>query len=60
MSFERFWVREVVKGPATVNGQPWIFWQFSERGRLGGISGYADMDVFRGDRAEFEALQSKR
>ena len=32
---------------------PWIFWQFSDRGKIPGIKGAVDFNVFRGDSIEF-------
>ena len=50
------WVRAVVFGP----GSAWIFWQFSELGKVPGIHGFVDMDVFNGDAADFDALTRVR
>jgi lysozyme len=32
---------------------PWIFWQFSDKGKIPGIKGAVDFNVFRGDSIEF-------
>jgi lysozyme len=54
---ERLWIREVVVRPS----QHWMFWQFSPRGQVGGITTFVDLNVFSGDRASFDALlQIKR
>lgn len=34
----------------------WTFWQYSERGRVPGISGPVDLDLFAGGREELDAL----
>jgi lysozyme len=49
---ERFWIREVVTRP----GGKWVFWQFSPRGRINGISTFVDLEVFEGGPAEFDLL----
>jgi len=51
-AFPRRWVRAVLSRP----GPGWMFWQFSERGKVPGIHGYVDMDVFDGSAADFNAL----
>ena len=50
---ERLWIREVFWRPA----EPWLFWQFTPRGRVRGVTGFVDVNVFRGTRAEFESLR---
>jgi lysozyme len=35
----------------------WDFWQYGNRGRLEGVAGFVDFNVFRGDRHAFENLQ---
>lgn len=54
----RSWVRAVVLTPAYDFRNPWMFWQFSERGKVPGITGYVDMDVFDGSEAQFQLLTS--
>jgi lysozyme len=39
------WVRAVVFRP----GSDWMFWQYSELGRVPGIHGFVDLDVFNSD-----------
>ena len=50
MPIERLWIREVVVKPRA----KWIFWQFSPRGRVRGVSTFVDLNVFNGALAEFE------
>ncbi|HZK03458.1 MAG TPA: GH25 family lysozyme [Bacteroidaceae bacterium] len=38
----------------------WIFWQFSDRGRIDGIKEHTDINVFRGSILEFNELTSAR
>jgi lysozyme len=54
MALDRFWIREVIMKPKTT----WSFWQFSARGRVRGIRGFVDLNVFRGTRAEFEEFRA--
>jgi lysozyme len=54
MTLDRLWIREVMLKPRT----PWAFWQFSSRGRVRGIQGFVDLNVFRGTRAEFEKFRA--
>jgi lysozyme len=37
----------------------WTFWQHSDKGQVPGILGPVDFNVFRGSRAEFQALRIK-
>jgi lysozyme len=53
VAIKRVWVRAVVFGPG---GDSWVFWQFTERGRVPGIGGVVDMDVFNGDAMGFRVL----
>ncbi len=39
------WIRDVWMPPHLGN-RPWAIWQYSERGRVAGIQGYVDVDVF--------------
>jgi lysozyme len=44
------------RSPQTADGQNWHFWQYGDRGRLPGIAGYVDFNVFHGSWAELDAL----
>ena len=52
MPIERLWIREVIFIPAS----GWTLWQFSPRGRVSGVRGFVDLNVFRGGDAEFEKI----
>lgn len=52
MPLERLWIREVILKPR----QDWIFWQFSARGRVNGISTFVDLNVFNGTDTDFQSL----
>lgn len=44
-----FWLRTVAKHPNQLYGnRPWTFWQYSSTGRLDGIEGNVDLNVFKG------------
>lgn len=56
---EPLWIRNVRTKPG-LNGN-WLFWQYTNRGRLKGYSGtepYIDLNVFHGTERELEQLQS--
>ncbi len=48
------WIRDVFLRP----NRPWLFWQFADRGRVEGIAGFVDLNVFAGDAAQLEGLIS--
>ncbi|MEO0447740.1 MAG: GH25 family lysozyme [Verrucomicrobiota bacterium] len=48
----RLWARAVIATPRSW-GKDWHFWQYSSRGRLPGVDGRVDLNVFRGTREEF-------
>jgi lysozyme len=50
------WLRDVFLRPERLGEQPWDFWQFRSRGRVPGIEGFVDLNVWRGDEASFRAL----
>ncbi len=47
------WVRQVFLAPSQRRYGNWLFWQFSQDGRIEGISRPVDLNVFRGSAAEF-------
>lgn len=49
------WVRSVYLHPRTTLGRPWVFWQYTDRGRIDGVKGPVDLNVFNGSRAKWEA-----
>jgi lysozyme len=48
-----FWIRSLYFRP-DMQGRPWLFWQFHDRGARAGIAGRVDLNVFNGDWATFE------
>jgi len=54
----KLWIRGVFRKPALVAGQDWLFWQFADRGKLSGVNGFIDLNVFRGARSDFASILS--
>lgn len=54
------WIRDVVLAPGPIDGRPWTFWQHNSRGRIDGITGNVDRNVFSGDEAAFAAFLAGR
>jgi len=50
------WIRDIYRTPRLPDGREWSFWQYTNRGRLWGIKGFVDLNVFNGTRGEFSAL----
>ena len=51
------WIRDILGYPELPDGRQWLFWQYSNRGRLDGYSGeerFIDLNVYRGSRESFE------
>ncbi|MEO1514544.1 MAG: GH25 family lysozyme [Bacteroidota bacterium] len=42
--------------PSVTHGQRWTFWQYGNRGRIKGIEGDVDLNVFNGNLRELDAL----
>lgn len=52
------WIRNIYTKPSLPNGKEWTFWQYANRGRLYGIDGFVDFNVFYGSPQEFETFVS--
>lgn len=50
------WIQNVVVEPSLEGGRGWTIWQWSKAGRLPGVEGPVDLNVFRGDAAAFRAF----
>jgi lysozyme len=50
------WIRDLTKTPVLSDGRQWLFWQYNCRGRVSGIDGFADLNVFNGGMAELAEL----
>jgi lysozyme len=48
------WVRDIVRETLLFNGRPWLLSQFSNRGRVPGIAGRVDQNLFAGSPAAFQ------
>ena len=51
-----WWISDVIFAPKQEPGEEWKFWQYSWRGKIPGITGFADLDVFAGSARELEGL----
>ncbi len=56
---KRLWYRAVVVTPHLDGYDNWTFWQFTERSQVKGISGFVDMDVFRGAKEDLLTLHTQ-
>ncbi|MDR2001767.1 MAG: GH25 family lysozyme [Dysgonomonas sp.] len=54
------WIRDIIAKPNLPDGRDWLFWQFSNRGRIDGIDTPVDLNAFNGSREEFEKLLNKK
>ncbi|MEM7008660.1 MAG: GH25 family lysozyme [Thermodesulfobacteriota bacterium] len=52
------WIRNIYHKPTLPDGREWTFWQYANRGRLYGINGFVDFNVFNGSPQEFEEFVS--
>lgn len=50
-----FWIRNVVSQP-DLNGKMWSFWQYTAKGKVSGITGLTDLNVYSGRTSDFEEL----
>lgn len=51
------WVRDVFRSPRWLAGRSWTVWQYANRGRVRGIAGPVDLNVFQGDPAAWTAFR---
>ena len=47
------WFRDIFNEPVLPDNRNWHFWQYSNRGRLSGVEGYVDLNVFWGTGEDF-------
>lgn len=50
------WIRDILAKPKLPDGRNWLFWQYTNRGRVKGINTVVDMNAFNGSKADFEKL----
>jgi len=56
-----FWLRATAKTPSEVYpGERWTFWQYSSTGLIDGIEGEVDLNVFAGNRADWQQWVATR
>lgn len=53
------WIRDILSEPNLPDGRDWLFWQYTNRGRLDGINTRVDLNAFAGSKTEFEKLLEK-
>jgi lysozyme len=51
------WIRSIAWRPRLA-ALPWVFWQYHNRGRVQGIDGPVDLNVFNGSAEDFEKVAS--
>lgn len=56
----RLWISSLIMRPPAFAASSWLFWQFTERGRVRGIETLVDIDVFAKDAAAFQAFLAER
>ena len=47
------WIRDIISKPKLESNRKWTFWQYANRGRLSGIDGFVDLNVFYGSEEEY-------
>jgi lysozyme len=52
------WIRDIYAKPGLPEGREWTFWQYAHKGRLHGIDGFVDLNVFNGSAEEFQNFVS--
>jgi lysozyme len=50
------WVRSIFLPPDLGDHREWLLWQYCDRGRVDGIDGYVDINVFQGSMEELEGM----
>jgi len=48
------WIRDIYTKPNLPDKAEWSFWQFTHRGRLHGVDGFVDLNVYNGNKEEFQ------
>ncbi len=54
------WVRDVYRAPRWLGHRPWTVWQYANNGRVEGIDGLVDLNVFVGDAVAWTAFRGIR
>lgn len=53
------WIRDIFSKPSLPENRPWHFWQYSSRGHIEGITGFVDLNVFKGTEEDFKEFTQK-
>ena len=56
ISNKNIWIRDILKRPGLPDGRRWTFWQYANNGRIDGITGRVDLNVFNGSPEDFRTL----
>jgi lysozyme len=54
------WVRDLYRTPRWLGRRPWTLWQYANNGRVRGIDGLVDLNVFAGDAAAWSAFRRSK
>jgi lysozyme len=54
------WIRDIFRKPHISDRLYWTFWQYAHRGRVKGIKGLVDLNVFYGNDEAFLTITKKR
>jgi lysozyme len=62
LSAQPLWIAHYTRGCPTVPApwKAWTFWQHTDNGRVPGIEGPVDLDLFAGTMADLEAFARRR
>jgi lysozyme len=53
---KNIWIRDILKRPGLPDGRRWTLWQYANNGRVDGITGLVDLNVFNGSQEDFRSL----
>lgn len=51
----KIWIRDIFKHPKNLDHE-WIFWQYHSRAKIEGITGFVDLNIFKGNENQFMEL----
>ena len=54
--FCHFWIRNVYRRPNLKKSSDYTFWQYSSKGKVDGINGFVDLNVFVGSKVDLQEL----
>jgi lysozyme len=57
---KRLWIRDTLAAPRLPGASPWVIWQFTDKGRVRGVRGDVDLDVFSGDLRALKSLSGEK